>query len=259
MDEHIRNAIMRSAESFIAEYDPNENRRIDNNTAKALVAKLKIINRRKECPICFDNANSNKISILPCCGNEICQPCIIGTITRNTKDCPMCRSDLVDGIQEMRPQPQHQPQPQQPQHQPQHQHNLQSTKVSKNIQIVKKTQQFTFIKYNNLSGRTNANGKAIKTRKYLIEPVDNSEEREPLHMVYHNNSISNRQLFESDVLGHYLDNANSLRDEPETWDNIRKQCRNFTNRNKEVEPEIPDNIVRPFYRKLKNTISSQIA
>lgn len=248
MDDHIRNAIMRSAESFIAEYDPNENRRIDNNTAKALVSKLGIINGRRECPICFDNANSNKISILPCCGNEICQPCIIGTITRNTKDCPMCRSDLVVGIQQMREQPQQQ-----------YHHNSQSKNLSKNKQISREsTQDFNLIKYNPVSQKT-ANGLVCRTRRYLIEPVDNSEEREPLYMVYHNNSETNRRLFESDVLEHYLDNADTLRDEPETWDNIRKQCRNFTNRNKDVEPVIPDNIVRPFYRKLKNTISSQIA
>ena len=247
MDDHIRNAIMRSAESFIAEYDPNENRRIDNNTAKALVAKLGIINGRRECPICFDNANSNKISKLPCCGNEICQPCIIGTITRNTKDCPMCRSDLVVEIQQMRAQPQQQ-------------HvNSQSKIYGKRKQIAKEsTPTFNLIKYEPVS-QINSNGVVIKTRRYLIEPSDSTEERGALYMIYHNNSETNRRLFESDVLGHYLDNADSLMAEPETWDNIRKQCRNFTNRNKDIESVIPDNDVRPFYRKLKNTISSQIA
>ena len=234
MDDHFRNAIMRSAESFIAEYDPNENRRIDNNTAKALVSKLGIINGRKECPICFDNSNSNKISILPCCGNEICQPCIIGTITQNTKDCPMCRSDLVEEIQKTR-------------------------QTSNKPPRQKSSQIFKLIKYNPVGQKSSINGTTIKTRRYLIEPEGDNEERDPINIIYHNNSETNRRLFESDILGYYLDNAHSLSDEPKTWDNIRKQCRNFTNRNKEVEHVIPDNVVRPFYNKLKNTISSQIS
>jgi hypothetical protein len=248
MDNNFRQAIMHSAESFIMEYDPNENRRIDKFTASTLVKKLTILNKKKECPICFDTAHNNQISKLPCCNNEICQPCIINTITQNTKDCPMCRKDLVEIITKL-------PTQQSTPSQYTTDTDLFTTPTSSTTEQLSTI--YTLKKYTTVRSKNPETGEPISTQSYNLMSNGVVDKRSGIEMIYHNNTEPNRRLFESFLLDYIQKKNNSLIiDELNVWKNIRHNCKNFTEQYKYKPRFIPNDIIHKFYDKLGSYFNS---
>lgn len=273
MDYDFRNAIMRSAETFVVEYDPNENRRVDINTARNLVKKLKIIKKHKECSICFDTANSGKISKLPCCGNKICQPCIINTITCNTKDCPMCRKDLVVTINST-PLQQSTDSESEPET-PQQYSTSTSTSTYSSTQSIQRTQntssnnqQRTIIKYNlkkfnqTLYKDPDSN-ESIRTQKYTFIKDgltnDINSKRKPMEIVYHNNSELNRRRFEI-FLADYKKKLEfgKIKNELAVWKTLCAFTKKFTDKHKFSPKNIPDITFNNLYEKITSHLNSNL-
>jgi hypothetical protein len=260
MDYDFRNAIMRSAESFVVEYDPNENRRVDINTARNLVKKLKIIKKHKECSICFDTANSGKISKLPCCGNKICQPCIINTITCNTKDCPMCRKDLVATINST-PLQQSTDSDSEPETPQQYSTPIISKSKKSNQQRVKIN--YKLKKCNPTSYKDPDSNESIRTQKYTFISEEstnaNGDKRKPLEIVYHNNSENNRRRFEI-FLQDYKRKLeyNKINNELEVWKLLCSITKNFTDKHKYSPKFISDITFNNLYEKILTYLNSNL-
>jgi hypothetical protein len=262
MDNDYRQAIMRSAESFVTEYDPNENRRVDLNTAINLVKKLKIIKKDKECSICFDSVNSNKISKLPCCKNKICQPCIINTITYNTKDCPMCRKDLVETINTTNMQQstdsdneiETPTQPQLPTIR-----NLQSssriTSITRNITT--SVTKYKLKKCQPTSYKDPDYNTSIRTQKYTFVSETNNKSKSPIEIIYHNNSEINRRRFESFLKDYKIKlEYGKILDEPKTWAKLCNITYTFTDKHKYSPNKISDSIINNLYEKLNILVNT---
>ncbi len=242
MDDNIRAAIMRSTETFVAEFDPNENRRVDINSAKKLVAKLGVRKNQRECPICCDSNNNSKISKLPCCSSYMCQPCIVANITQNSKDCPMCRADLIEKINAYIT------------NKPRDDNTNDNESMSK--------YKYTVVKYEPIKLKDPDNAKTIKIRTYNLncdadaKAAENAL-RKRLEIIYHNNTDENRKKFE-DFLENYknkLENS-SIKNELEKWKQIRQSCKQFTDKHKFSPKYVSDSIIHKHYSTIMNIMNS---
>lgn len=262
MDNDYRQAIMRSAESFVIEYDPNENRRVDINTAINLVKKLKIIKKEKECSICFDSANSDKISKLPCCKNKICQPCIINTITCNTKDCPMCRKDLVETINATSAQQSTESEndtetPSTPQQLPTIRNLQSSARITATTRVITEPVKYKLKKCQPTTYKDPDSNMSIRTQKYTFVSETNNKSKSPIEIIYHNNSEINRRRFELFLSDYKIKlEYGKIVDESKIWTQLCKLTYTFTDKHKYAPKNIPDAVVNTLYEKLNILVNT---
>ena len=256
MEHDFRQAIILSAESFASEYDPNENRRVDINTAINLVKKLKIIKHNQECSICFDSANNNKVVKLPCCNNKICQLCIINTITYNNKDCPMCRKDLVATINTT-PAQQNEDSNNEistPQ-QPSTINTISNKSVTKNT--TKNTIKYKLKKCQPTPYKDPDTNISIRTQKYTFISETSEKSRTPIEIIYHNNNEVNRRRFETFLLDYKTKiEHGKILDESKIWTKLCNITYTFTDKYKFKPKYVSDSIFNSLYEKLNILVNT---
>jgi hypothetical protein len=54
-----------------------------------------------ECPICYDEQNSNHICVTTNCGHKYCEKCFRGIFNSSARPiiCAMCRSPIIEGVE----------------------------------------------------------------------------------------------------------------------------------------------------------------
>lgn len=222
-NSQIRRAIQLSVEAFIESYDPNEHRRITKTEAESLIKTLHQHPKNQECPICSENT---RVSRVPCCGNLVCNECLINTFTLNTKDCPFCRCDLVAKIKD-----------------------FPSSLDSK----------YSLKTENKRSNETDDDGNRITFKLCILLNASSSNKDANLSYIkflYHNINEVNRKAF-IDILKEFVSKANDglIKDVGDVWNNICNKCNRFAKKYSKHSAFIPDSILRTFYNKIRIKIN----
>lgn len=225
-DEELNNILH---ESF--EQSTNFGREVvDNNQVGYYISKLIIHKRKKNeiCCICMDE-DINKLYYLPCCGEKtsICRECLTNTMTRTSVECPACRENLKNSLENYRP-------------------TLKSLKAGKKLVINRQYNEFKPPKNYNLCYKRFSN----KGQNLVKIWIPNNKERHPLSFCDTNLSEQQQKIvFEFCKKYKNKYNNNQIINESQLWNKIKDKCSEFYKNNKN-SPNINDNYFNDFINDL---------
>jgi hypothetical protein len=86
-------------DEFIGAMNLEKEFEAENIVAETIVAE-NIVAETIECPICMDPIDGNKNSVVTECGHKFHCSCLMKNSCHNGFDCPMCRSAMVEDMEE---------------------------------------------------------------------------------------------------------------------------------------------------------------
>ena len=68
--------------------------------SSAAIETQKVENQTVDCPICLDDINVNKNSVVTECGHKFHASCLLKSVAHGNFDCPCCRFELAEKPEE---------------------------------------------------------------------------------------------------------------------------------------------------------------
>lgn len=240
-DQDLNNALNQSFEE-----STNYGREVLDNNINYYLTKLLPHKRKKNeiCCICMDE-DLKKLMYLPCCDEKIsiCSECLKNTLTKTSINCPACRKNLKESIENYIP-------------------TQKSLKASNKIKINRKDERFIpnsnyklcYKRFDNSNQNLLKIWIPIESRKDKIK----YKNRETLTFC-DTNLLMSQQKYIFDFCKKYRKhyNKNEINDEEMVWNTLKNYCKKFY-KNYKNKDGICNNIFNQFINYLNNFLDDNI-